>query len=82
MPHDYGENVKRECSYLKNITPIGYLTEGQFGDYKETKLPPDDERRNVFAYWLKEKIDHHRKHDEFGDNALGRTMAKIVGEPI
>ncbi|MCZ6547121.1 MAG: hypothetical protein O6837_03250 [Deltaproteobacteria bacterium] len=82
MPHDYGEKVKQDCSYLKNITPIGYLTEGDFGDYKELNLPPDDERNNVFAYWLKEKIYYHRNRDHFGDTALGRTMAQMVGETI
>jgi hypothetical protein len=82
MPHDSGERLKQECSYLKNITPIGYLTDGQFGDYKEPNLPPDDEKRNVFKYWLKEKIDHHRKRDEFGGEALGPTMARLAGVTI
>lgn len=81
-PHETGENIKQDCSYIKNITPVGYLTEGDFGDYKESNLTPDDERNNVFAYWLKEKIDYHRRRGEFGNIALGKTMAQIVGELV
>lgn len=80
MSHDGGKNIQTDCSYLKKITPIGFLTEGQFAGYKDPDLPPDSEMRNVFAYWLKEKINYHRRRNELGDGELGGTMAQIVGD--
>lgn len=82
MPQKHGENIQIDCSYLRNITPIGYLTEGQFGVYTETEhdFPPDSEMRNPFAYWLKEKISYHQRRNEFGQRALNGTMALIAGE--
>lgn len=82
MPQKDGENIQSDCSYLKNITPIGYLTEGQFADYKEPDLPADSEVRNVFAYWLKEKINYHRRRDELGEGDLDGTMAQIAGDTL
>jgi hypothetical protein len=35
--------------------------------------------RNVFAYWLKEKIYYHRKKGEFGGGALTQAMTEIAG---
>ena len=78
MPHDAGEEIRQLCSYLKNVTPIGYLTDGEFGTYKEGKLPAESELNNQFAYWLKQKIYYHRTNNAFG--VLGPTMAKVVGE--
>lgn len=84
MPHAGGKEVERECSYLKNIIPIGNLTEGQFTEYKEMEheLPAESEMRNPFAYWLKEKINYHRQRKEFGDGPFDGSMAQIAGEAI
>lgn len=79
MPQKDGEYIQTDCSYLTNITPIGYLTEGQFADYKE-ELPPDSDMNNVFAYWLKEKINYHRRNKEFREGPLRAAMAQIAGE--
>jgi hypothetical protein len=76
--HQGGEAIKKECSYLKNVVPIGYLTEGAFAAYKEGQI--SGAMRNVFAYWLTEKLSYHRQRKEFGEGALPGTMARIVGE--
>lgn len=81
LPQADGEYIKKDCSYLNNITPIGYITDGQFADYKEN-LSPDSEMNNVFAYWLKEKINFHRRQKELGDGRLRPAMARIAGETI
>ncbi len=80
MPHRDGVGIQRECSYLSGLTPIGYLTEGQFGAYKEDSSMQDPDMRNVFAYWLKEKITYHFRREEFG--AIGElkgAMATVSG---
>ena len=82
MPHKDGERIQSDCSYLTNITPIGYLTEGNFAAYKESDLPPDSEMRNPFAYWLKEKINYHRKRNELGPGELVGPLNQIAGESI
>jgi hypothetical protein len=65
MSHSGGEGIKRECSYLKSVLPIGYLTDGKFADYKENKaIPPESDLANPFAYWLSEKMQFHRLRDE------------------
>lgn len=83
MSQRTGVDIQNNCSYLKNITPIGSLSEGQFAEYKEyeeKEPPPDSDLANAFFYWLKEKITHHRKHSEFGAGTLGGVMAVIAGE--
>jgi len=80
MPHKTGEDIQEECSYLKNTTPVGYLTEGEFADYKEGLPPPESQLTNVFAYWLKEKIQYHRRRGDFSRSALTPMMAAIAGE--
>jgi hypothetical protein len=77
MSHQTGLNISQQCSYLKELTPIGFLTDGKFARYKNKSIPP--EMKNVFAYWLKEKIYHHRKRGEFGLGDLTPTMAEIAG---
>jgi hypothetical protein len=78
-----GERIAKESAYLKNITPIGYLTEGSFADYKdyqEKDPPASSDLTNPFAYWLKEKIRYHRSRGELGDAPLSETMARVAGE--
>jgi hypothetical protein len=70
MPHDSGENISQECAYLKYMNPIGFLTEGQFADYKSSdEIPPESDMANPFAYWLNEKIGYHRARHELSDLA-------------
>jgi hypothetical protein len=75
--HKTGISIAEQCSYLKNLTPIGFLSEGRFARYKNKTIP--SEMKNVFAYWLKEKIYYHRKRGEFGAADLTDTMAEIAG---
>jgi hypothetical protein len=79
MPHKHGLDIQRECSYLSGLTPIGFLTEGQFEGYKADPPAQDPEMRNVFAYWLKEKINYHNRRREFGPQPLKGAMATIAG---
>ncbi len=76
-----GENIKKECSYLQNITPIAYLTDGYFGNYKEDerkKLPKTSGLDNPFMYWLKTKTNHHIKKGEI--NIKGCEILKKIAE--
>ena len=77
---DTGERVKKNCSFLKNLTPIEQLTEGQLSHYKEDTYRSDTEMKNALAYWMKEKINHHYRHGDFGSDPIDPAMAKIAGE--
>lgn len=77
MSQKTGVNISEQCSYLKELIPIGFLTDGKFARYKNKSIPPD--MKNVFAYWLKEKIYYHRKRGEFGAGDLTDAMTEIAG---
>ena len=77
-----GEEIQASCSYLKNTIPINYLSDGDFSEYNEDDLPPDSELRNVFAYWLKEKINFHQRRGEFGTPTLSGALAEVAGEAL
>ena len=65
MPHQAGERIAEECAYLKNITPIGFLSEGNFDRYKIESVTPESDLANPFAYWLSEKLNFHQIRSEF-----------------
>jgi hypothetical protein len=65
MSQDTGERIKRECAYLKNVNPIGFLTEGRFAEYKEGPISAESDLANPFAYWLNEKVTYHGAEHEF-----------------
>ena len=80
LPHDTGEWIKKECAYLKNMFPIGYLTEGQFAEYKnkydeEEEIRPDSDLANPFVYWLSEKRAYHRAREELSDVGVDEVAA-------
>jgi hypothetical protein len=80
IPHKTGEDVAANCAYLKNLFPIGHLTDGEFDDYKDKdqeELTP--EMKNIFAYWLKQKIFYHRSKGILKSSGLTETMREIVG---
>jgi len=82
MPQEAGERIADECGYLKHLTPIGYLTEGQFADYKDQLIPPESDLANPFSYWLSEKRDFHETRNEFdGKDARGMSST-LAGETI
>ena len=79
MSHKTGESIKEECAYLKNITPIGFLTEGNFADYKEGDVPYDSDMANPFAYWLNEKYEHHRSRGELSNSVDSNEGLSAIG---
>lgn len=81
MPRKACDNVLRDCSYLTNMTPIGSITDGEFGAFGDDPEQLDPDMKNVFFYWLKEKIAFHQRNGHFGKDSLGSTMTEIGGEP-
>jgi|ERR1700723_25999 len=82
MPHDAGTAVTKECSYLTELTPIGFLTDGAFEAYKG-ELGDDaltSEMKNPLFYWLKQKIQYHFDRGDFGALPLDPTLRKITGD--
>jgi hypothetical protein len=75
--HKTGLKIAEDCGYLKNLVPIGFLTEGNFDPYKDENFP--SEMKNVFAYWLKEKIYYHRRREDIEAEDLTETMTEIAG---
>jgi hypothetical protein len=66
LPQKAGERIKQECSYLGDIFPIATLLDGDFSPYtKEDEIQPDSDYANPVAYWLDQKILHHRRQDHF-----------------
>ena len=87
MPQEAGVEIAKNCSYLRNITPIGQLTEGKFADYKDedTASYRDEDTgtsdmKNPLFYWLKQKIQFHQRRRELGVATLTPTMAQVMGE--
>jgi len=79
MPHEAGEAIKRDCSYLKHLTPIGFLTDGEFATYKDDPNAVTSEMKNQLSYWLKEKITFHQKRGDLG-TSVEPAIAKIAGD--
>lgn len=79
MPHTAGELIKRDCGYLKRLTSIGYLTEGEFGEYKEDVAPTTD-MENPFAYWLFEKLKFHEGRGELPSGFTESTALDARGQ--
>jgi hypothetical protein len=85
MAEDYGEKIKKDCPYLHNLIPIGYLSDGDFSIYKEFVYRKDkgpvsaagSELDNPFKYWLCEKIKCHRGRREFDINK-GSGIIKVI----
>jgi len=74
MPQSAGEQIKIDCGYLKNVIPIGFLTDGQFADYKTPEnIPAESDLMNPFAYWLSEKRNFHRTELHSQPNRTGAS---------
>ncbi len=71
--------IQKECSFLRNLTPIGYLSEGQFEDYKDDALLTD-EMKNPFGYWLKEKVMYHLRRGHLSREDMTTTILEVAGE--
>jgi hypothetical protein len=79
MPQKDGKRIVDECSYFRNLIPIGFLSDGDFGDYKEEANPNTEEMKNPFFYWMKQKILFHRSRGDFA-RPLDPAVASIAGE--
>lgn len=79
MPPESGGVITQSCSYLRNLTPIGQLTDGSFADFNDADALTSDMKNPLF-YWLKEKIQFHRRRGDFGPGAVPPAMAQIVGD--
>jgi hypothetical protein len=79
MPQTSGLEIAAACSYLKNLTPIGFLTDGDFAAYKDDPVTITPEMKNPFFYWLKEKIEFHQNRSEV-TAPLAPPIARISGE--
>lgn len=81
MPQEAGESIVAECSYLKHLTPIGYLSEGAFAGYTDaTSEEWSAEMSNPLFYWLKQKIGFHQNRGDFGSSPLTAPMSRIAGD--
>ena len=80
MPHSDGDRIQRECSYLRNLMPIGFLTDGDFAAYKETAEPLTDEMKNPLFYWMKQKIMFHRNRGDLVQ-PLNPAISPIARDP-
>ncbi len=74
IDQETGVNIKVNYSYLRNVFPIGYLTDSKrFQDYRYKKRKTS-EMNNPFKFWLKEKILSHIKNRDMNEH-----MNKIIG---
>jgi hypothetical protein len=82
MHQKAGVAITRDCSYLNDLTPIGYLTEGDFAAYKDEggDESPVPEMENPFFYWLKQKIQFHSSQGVFGGQPLEPALRQITGD--
>jgi hypothetical protein len=81
MPHAAGLLIVRDCSYLKNLTPIGFLSDGEFAVYKDdAQAPLNEEQRNPLFYWLKQKISFHQQRSHLGPLPLHPAIATVAGD--
>jgi len=79
VPFEVGQGITKSCSYLKNLTPINQLTEGDFGDYDSEEATTHDMKNPLF-YWMKEKIQFHRRRGDLGSDPLPPRLADILGD--
>lgn len=72
---------KKEISYLKNVTPIGQLDDGDFSGYKiqrENREKPS-ELDNPFEFWLKTKVKFHISEGQFDTGSTENPLRQIIG---
>jgi hypothetical protein len=80
MPQEAGEQIKKDCAYLKNVISIEFLTEGRFAEYKTPeKIPVESDLNNPFAYWLSQKQEFHR--NQLRARSDDELVAVQIGAP-
>ncbi len=80
MPHAAGEWIAADCAYLQHLTPIGYLTEGRFAEYKDQSIAPESDLANPFGYWVNQKVDFHYARGELDGTEARRATPELAGE--
>jgi hypothetical protein len=77
MPQEVGDDVVKQCSYLRNLAPIGSLTDGYFESFLDA-ANRTTEHNNPLAYWLKQKLLFHMKSGDIPAN-VDDELASIAG---
>jgi hypothetical protein len=75
------DSFKKEMSYLKNVTPIYKLEDGDFSGY-ETPLAErvkPSELDNPFEFWLKTKVKFHISEGQFDVGTAEAPLRQILG---
>ena len=81
MDIDNFDSFKKGISYLKNVTPISQLEDGDFSEYKkprEERVKPS-ELDNPFEFWLKTKIKFHISEGQFDIGTTEPPLKQIIG---
>jgi len=78
MSQESGEQIMKECSYIRHLILIGFLTDGDFEGYKTGELTAD--MRNPLYYWLQQKVRFHQNKGQLGDAPLDPVLAQLVGD--
>jgi hypothetical protein len=74
-----GGAIANDCSYLRNLTPISYLSDGDFGAYKDAESTYSTEMRSALFYWLKQKLTYHRHRGDIS-TPLDPALAALSGD--
>jgi hypothetical protein len=80
MPQEIGDRIARECGYLRHLTPIGFLSEGRFADFKDKQLDTDSDLVKPFGYCLQQKWEFHASRGEFDEVEARGLVAQAAGE--
>lgn len=81
MSQKGGLSIKSNCSYLQNALVIGSLSDGYFAEFKkyeEDDPPAGTVLTNPFFFWLREKVNFHRRQGHFGTEPLASTIKEIA----
>lgn len=75
------DSFKKEVSYLKNLTPIHQLDDGDFSGYKipRDERPKPSELDNPFEFWLKTKVQFHISEGQFDVGTTETPLRQIIG---
>jgi hypothetical protein len=72
---------KKEISYLKNVTPIYELNDGDFSSYKMSRdeRTKPSELDNPFEFWLRTKVKFHVSEGQFDKESTENPLKQIIG---
>ncbi len=74
------DSFKKEISYLKNVTPIYQLKDGDFSDYNKPKEEREgSELDNPFEFWLRTKVKFHISEGQFDMETTENPLRQLIG---